>query len=91
MFVFGLSEPGRGQANPLVTARRKGSSWDQWREVLVDECALGEPRVVHALTLTRRNGPTAGRLDLLHRSPWQQGVFYQEMQGKKVWSSRRRA
>jgi hypothetical protein len=47
MFVFGLSEPGRGSdaANPQVTAVEEGRPLGhQRREVLVDQRPLGEPR-----------------------------------------------
>ena len=86
MFVFGLSEPGRGSdaANPEVTAVRKGGSW----VINGEKCWSTNARwashvIVHALT-----DPAGqhGRRSTCFIVPMQQkGVFYQEMQGKKVW------
>jgi len=86
MFVFGLSEPGRGSdaANPLVTAVRKGSSW----VINGEKCWSTNARwashvIVHALT--NPAGPNGKRSTCFIVPMKQQGVFYQEMQGKKVW------
>ncbi|MBM3961502.1 MAG: hypothetical protein FJ306_06325 [Planctomycetes bacterium] len=86
MFVFGLSEPGRGSdaANPQVTAVKKGDRW-----VLNGEkCWSTNARwashvVVHALT--NPTGPNGKRSTCFIVPMNQKGVFYQEMQGKKVW------
>lgn len=86
MFVFGLSEPGRGSdaANPQVTAVKKGDRW-----VLNGEkCWSTNARwashvVVHALT--NPSGPNGKRSTCFIVPMAQKGVFYQEMQGKKVW------
>lgn len=86
MFVFGLSEPGRGSdaANPQVTAVKKGDRW-----VLNGEkCWSTNARwashvVVHALT--NPTGPNGKRSTCFIVPMQQKGVFYQEMQGKKVW------
>jgi len=86
MFVFGLSEPGRGSdaANPQVTAVKKGDRW-----VLNGEkCWSTNARwashvVVHALT--NPTGPNGKRSTCFIVPMDQKGVFYQEMQGKKVW------
>lgn len=86
MFVFGLSEPGRGSdaANPQVTAIKKGDRW-----VLNGEkCWSTNARwashvVVHALT--NPNGANGKRSTCFIVPMNQKGVFYQEMQGKKVW------
>lgn len=86
MFVFGLSEPGRGSdaANPQVTAVKKGDRW-----VLNGEkCWSTNARwashvVVHALT--NPNGANGKRSTCFIVPMNQKGVFYQEMQGKKVW------
>ena len=86
MFVFGLSEPGRGSdaANPQVTAVKKGDRW-----VLNGEkCWSTNARwashvVVHALT--NPNGANGKRSTCFIVPMSQKGVFYQEMQGKKVW------
>ncbi|MFN9308066.1 MAG: acyl-CoA dehydrogenase family protein [Planctomycetota bacterium] len=86
MFVFGLSEPGRGSdaANPQVTAVKKGDRW-----VLNGEkCWSTNARwashvVVHALT--NPTGPNGKRSTCFIVPIDQKGVFYQEMQGKKVW------
>ncbi|MBM3974514.1 MAG: hypothetical protein FJ301_10495 [Planctomycetes bacterium] len=86
MFVFGLSEPGRGSdaANPQVTAVKKGDRW-----VLNGEkCWSTNARwashvVVHALT--NPTGQNGKRSTCFIVPMGQKGVFYQEMQGKKVW------
>mgnify|MGYP001166103952 CR=1 FL=1 len=86
MFVFGLSEPGRGSdaANPQVTAVRRGDRW-----VLNGEkCWSTNARwashvVVHALT--NPQGQNGKRSTCFIVPMDQRGVFYQEMQGKKVW------
>ncbi|MCA9729042.1 MAG: acyl-CoA/acyl-ACP dehydrogenase [Candidatus Eisenbacteria bacterium] len=86
MFVFGLSEPGRGSdaANPEVTATRDGDGW----RIRGEKCWSTNARwashvVVHALT------EPAGRPG--HRSTCfivpmdHPDVHYQEMEGKDVW------
>ena len=86
MFVFGLSEPGRGSdaANPQVTATREAGGW----RIKGEKCWSTNARwashvVVHALT-----DPT-GRPG--HRSTCfivpmdASGIHYQEMEGKQVW------
>ncbi|MFN8546464.1 MAG: acyl-CoA dehydrogenase family protein [Candidatus Eisenbacteria bacterium] len=86
MFVFGLSEPGRGSdaANPEVRAVRDGSSW----RITGEKCWSTNARwashvVVHALT------DPSGRPG--HRSTCfivpmdARGVAYHEMEGKQVW------
>lgn len=86
MFVFGLSEPGRGSdaANPQVTAVKKGDRW-----VLNGEkCWSTNARwashvVVHALTAPK--APNGKRSTCFIVPMQQKGVFYQEMQGKRVW------
>jgi alkylation response protein AidB-like acyl-CoA dehydrogenase len=86
MFVFGLSEPGRGSdaANPEVTATKTGNGW----RIRGEKCWSTNARwashvIVHALTDPKgRNG---------HRSTCfivpmaAKGVVYGEMAGKKVW------
>lgn len=87
MFVFGLSEPGRGSdaANPQVTAVRKGDRW-----VLNGEkCWSTNARwashvVVHALTDPK--GPHGRRSTCFIVPMDAPGVFYQEMSGKRVWT-----
>jgi alkylation response protein AidB-like acyl-CoA dehydrogenase len=86
MFVFGLSEPGRGSdaANPQVTATKKGDRW----VINGEKCWSTNARwashvVVHALT--NPNGPNGKRSTCFIVPMAQKGVFYQEMQGKKVW------
>jgi alkylation response protein AidB-like acyl-CoA dehydrogenase len=86
MFVFGLSEPGRGSdaANPQVTAIKKGSSW----VISGEKCWSTNAKwashvVVHALT---NPGAPNGKRSTCFVVPMQQkGVFYQEMKGKRVW------
>lgn len=86
MFVFGLSEPGRGSdaANPQVTAVRRGSSW----VINGEKCWSTNARwashvVVHALT--DPNGRNGKRSTCFIVPMDAKGVFYQEMKGKKVW------
>ncbi len=86
MFVFGLSEPGRGSdaANPQVTATRKGGRW----VIRGEKCWSTNARwashvVVHALT--NPTGPNGKRSTCFIVPMNATGVFYQEMQGKKVW------
>jgi alkylation response protein AidB-like acyl-CoA dehydrogenase len=86
MFVFGLSEPGRGSdaANPEVTARRAGSHW----VITGEKCWSTNARwashvIVHAMT-----NPEApnGRRSTCFLVPMDaRGVAYQEMAGKRVW------
>lgn len=86
MFVFGLSEPGRGSdaANPQVTAQRRGDRWlIQGEKCWSTNARWASHVIVHALT--DPNGPN-GRRSTCFLVPMQQrGVFYQEMQGKKAW------
>ncbi|MBL8751969.1 MAG: acyl-CoA dehydrogenase family protein [Planctomycetes bacterium] len=86
MFVFGLSEPGRGSdaANPQVTATKKGDRW----VINGEKCWSTNARwashvVVHALT--NPQGQNGKRSTCFIVPMEQKGVFYQEMQGKKVW------
>jgi short-chain 2-methylacyl-CoA dehydrogenase len=86
MFVFGLSEPGRGSdaANPEVTATRSGGKWT----INGEKCWSTNARwashvVVHACT--DPNGKNGKRSTCFIVPMQQRGVFYQEMQGKRVW------
>jgi len=86
MFVFGLSEPGRGSdaANPEVTAVRNGDEWI----ITGEKCWSTNARwashvIVHALTAP--DAPNGKRSTCFIVPMDQQGVFYQEMQGKRVW------
>ncbi len=86
MFVFGLSEPGRGSdaANPEVVAEKVGDSW----RIRGEKCWSTNAKwashvIVHAMTNPEgRNG---------HRSTCfivpmdREGVEYSEMSGKTVW------
>ncbi len=86
MFVFGLSEPGRGSdaANPQVTAVRRGSHWVLNGEKCWSTNARWASHViVHALTSP--DGPNGKRSTCFIVPMQQKGVFYQEMSGKKVW------
>ncbi len=86
MFVFGLTEPGRGSdaANPQVEARRDGSRW----VIRGEKCWSTNARwashvVVHALTDPRGdNGKRSTCFIVPMDAP---GVTYQEMLGKRVW------
>ena len=86
MFVFGLSEPGRGSdaANPEVTAVKKGDRW----VINGEKCWSTNARwashvVVHALT--DANGKNGRRSTCFIVPMDATGVHYQEMKGKKVW------
>ncbi|MEZ5962887.1 MAG: acyl-CoA dehydrogenase family protein [Planctomycetota bacterium] len=86
MFVFGLSEPGRGSdaANPEVTARRTGTAW----EISGEKCWSTNARwashvIVHAMTDVR--APNGQRSTCFLVPMNAKGVFYQEMAGKRVW------
>ncbi|MFT7535342.1 MAG: alkylation response protein AidB-like acyl-CoA dehydrogenase [Hyphomicrobiaceae bacterium] len=86
MFVFGLSEPGRGSdaANPQVTAIKKGDNW----VINGEKCWSTNARwashvIVHALTAP--DAPNGKRSTCFIVPMDAPGVFYQEMQGKKVW------
>ncbi|MBP8299501.1 MAG: acyl-CoA dehydrogenase family protein [Planctomycetes bacterium] len=86
MFVFGLSEPGRGSdaANPEVTAVRKGDKWVISGEKCWSTNAHWASHVVvHAMT--NPSGQNGRRSTCFIVPMNQRGVFYQEMKGKKVW------
>src|SRR5690606_38400469 len=86
MFVFGLSEPGRGSdaANPEVTAVRHGDTWT----IRGEKCWSTNARwashvIVHALT--NPDGPNGRRSTCFIVPMDAPGVAYQEMSGKRVW------
>ena len=86
MFVFGLSEPGRGSdaANPEVRAEKVDGGW----EITGEKCWSTNAKwashaVVHALT---DPGGDNGHRSTCFIVPMDaQGVHYQEMEGKTVW------
>lgn len=86
MFVFGLSEPGRGSdaANPEVTATKIAGGW----RIRGEKCWSTNARwashvIVHALTdPSGRNGHRSTCFIVPMDLP---GVVYGEMAGKKVW------
>lgn len=86
MFVFGLSEPGRGSdaANPEVTARKQGNRWIiQGEKCWSTNARWASHVIVHAMTAPENpNGKrtTCFLVPMDHR-----GVAYQEMSGKRVW------
>lgn len=86
MFVFGLSEPGRGSdaANPEVTARRDGKDW----VISGEKCWSTNARwashvIVHALTSPDADNGKRSTCFIVPMDA--KGVFYQEMAGKRVW------
>ena len=86
MFVFGLSEPGRGSdaANPEVTAIRRDSSWViNGEKCWSTNAHWASHIIVHALT--DPDGTNGMRSTCFIVPMDAKGVFYQEMQGKKVW------
>jgi len=86
MFVFGLSEPGRGSdaANPEVRATRISGGWRLHGEKCWSTNARWASHViVHALTnATGRRGHRSTCFIVPMDDP---RVHYQEMQGKQVW------
>jgi len=86
MFVFGLSEPGRGSdaANPEVRATRIAGGWRlQGEKCWSTNARWASHIVVHALTdATGRRGHRSTCFIVPMDHP---GVHYQEMQGKQVW------
>lgn len=86
MFVFGLTEPGRGSdaANPEVTARQHGDQWVIRGEKCWSTNAKWASHViVHALTAP--DAPHGKRSTCFIVPMDAPGVSYQEMSGKKVW------
>ncbi len=86
MFVFGLSEPGRGSdaASPEVTATRTETGW----RIRGEKCWSTNARwashvVVHALTDPK--GKPAQRSTCFIVPMDDPRVHYQEMEGKEVW------
>lgn len=86
MFVFGLSEPGRGSdaANPEVVAEKTASGW----RIRGEKCWSTNAKwashvIVHALTDPGgRNGHRSTCFIVPMDSP---NVHYQEMAGKTAW------
>ncbi len=86
MFVFGLSEPGRGSdaANPEVTARRTDGGWVLKGEKCWSTNAQWASHVVvHAMT--DPDAPNGQRSTCFIVPMDREGVHYQEMAGKRVW------
>ncbi|GAB4149472.1 MAG: acyl-CoA dehydrogenase [Planctomycetota bacterium] len=86
MFVFGLSEPGRGSdaANPQVTAVRRDGKWIiQGEKCWSTNAKWASHVIVHALS--NPDGPNGKRSTCFIVPMDAKGVFYQEMQGKKAW------
>ncbi len=86
MFVFGLSEPGRGSdaANPQVTAVKQGDRWViNGEKCWSTNAHWASHIIVHALT--DANGPNGRRSTCFIVPMQQKGVHYQEMSGKRVW------
>ncbi len=86
MFVFGLSEPGRGSdaANPEVEAKRSGDQWIvRGEKCWSTNAAWASHVVVHALT--NPDGPNGKRSTCFVVPMDAEGVHYQEMMGKRVW------
>jgi alkylation response protein AidB-like acyl-CoA dehydrogenase len=86
MFVFGLSEPGRGTdaTNPQVTATRDGDDW----VIRGEKCWSTNARwashvIVHALT--DPDGKSGHRSSCFIVPMESDGVHYQEMTGKDLW------
>ena len=86
MFVFGLTEPGRGSdaANPQVTATRGPNGWSiRGEKCWATNAAWASHVVVHALT--NPSAPNGHRTTCFLVPMDQKGVHYQEMAGKRVW------
>ena len=86
MFVFGLSEPGRGSdaANPEVTARKNGDRWILNGEKCWSTNARWASHIiVHALSDPQGDHGKRSTCFIVPMDA--QGVDYQEMSGKRVW------
>jgi alkylation response protein AidB-like acyl-CoA dehydrogenase len=86
MFVFGLSEPGRGSdaANPQVTGKQDGDAWIISGEKCWSTNAKWASHViVHAMT--NPDGPNGKRSTCFLVPMDAEGVSYVEMSGKRVW------
>ncbi|MCB9831216.1 MAG: acyl-CoA/acyl-ACP dehydrogenase [Planctomycetes bacterium] len=86
MFVFGLSEPGRGSdaANPQVTATRDGADWIiRGEKCWSTNAHWASHVVVHAMT--DPEAPNGKRSTCFIVPMDAAGVHYQEMAGKRVW------
>ncbi|MFT7618630.1 MAG: alkylation response protein AidB-like acyl-CoA dehydrogenase [Planctomycetota bacterium] len=86
MFVFGLSEPGRGSdaANPEVTAIKNGDTWTlKGEKCWSTNAEWASHVVVHAMT--DPDAPNGRRSTCFIVPMDRAGVHYQEMAGKKVW------
>ncbi len=87
MFVFGLSEPGRGSdaTNPQVTAKKKGKDWIIKGEKCWSTNAKWSSHVVvHAMTDPKSK---PGHRTTCFIVPMDDpNVSYQEMAGKDLWS-----
>lgn len=86
MFVFGLSEPGRGSdaANPEVRATRVASGWRlQGEKCWSTNAKWASHIIVHAMTNPEgRRGHRSTCFIVPMDDP---RVHYQEIQGKQVW------
>lgn len=86
MFVFGLTEPGRGSdaANPEVTATRQGDKWIiQGEKCWSTNAHWASHVIVHALTSP--DAPNGKRSTCFIVPMDDPGVSYVEMSGKRVW------
>jgi len=86
LWVFGLSEPGRGSdaANPEVTATRVGGMWRiQGEKCWSTNAKWASHIVVHALT--HPEGRPGHRTTCFLAPMDDPKVSYQEMRGKEVW------
>ena len=86
MFVFGLSEPGRGSdaANPQVTATRVDDGWRiKGEKCWATNAHWASHVVVHALT--DPEGRPGHRTTCFIVPMDAEGVDYNEMEGKAVW------
>ena len=87
MFVFGLSEPGRGSdaTNPQVTAKKDGDEWIIKGEKCWSTNAKWSSHVVvHAMT--NPDSKPGYRTTCFIVPMNSNGVSYQEMAGKDLWS-----
>jgi len=86
MFVFGLSEPGRGSdaANPEVQATRVAGGWRlQGEKCWSTNAKWASHIIVHAMT--NPAGPRGHRSTCFIVPMDDPHVHYQEMHGKQVW------
>ncbi|MBN1960887.1 MAG: acyl-CoA dehydrogenase family protein [Deltaproteobacteria bacterium] len=86
MFIFGLSEPGRGSdaANPQVTAKRINNGWCiNGEKCWITNAKWASHTIVHALT--NPDGRRAHRSTCFIVPMNHPNICYREIEGKQAW------